>query len=132
MADSLKTQIDDICRLADKVIKNPSVKGDTITGIVKGSNIPISLIADDNDYLGNVLSNVVSTAIITVSKLFGNNNDELQREREKRAMLEKVIAKQQAVINKLRNQNKLNRQEIENLKQMIAILQAAIEKLQKL
>lgn len=132
MADSLKTQIDDICRLADKVIKNPSVKGDTITGIVKGSNIPISLIAGDNDYLGNVLSNVVSTAIITVSKLFGNNNDELQREREKRAMLEKVIAKQQAVINKLKNQNKLNRQEIENLKQMNAILQAAIEKLQKL
>ena len=172
MADSLKNQIDDICRLADRVIKNPSEKPEDVVidtsfgascatiGLfrtIQTSSAGSVLIPDSSwgDFdsttgaigggaigagigfaLGGPLGAAIGAAIGGGGGyLWGNNNEkeaELQREREKRAMLQKVIAKQQAVINRLSDKTKKNNQEIANLKKMIAILQAAIEKLQKL
>jgi len=175
MADTLKDQIDDLCRLADRVIKNPSVTPedvviDTSFGASPGfiglitsvnyciKNRGVTASIDDSFWgdfnstqgaigggaigaiIGGIVGGPIGAGIGAAiggggGYLWGNNNEkeaELQREREKRAMLQKVIAKQQAVINRLKDLNKLNRQEIENLKKMNAILQAAIEKLQKL
>ncbi len=175
MADTLRDQIDDLCRLADRVIKNPSVTPedvviDTSFGASPGfigmitsvhyciKNGGVTASIDDSSWgdfdsttgaigggtigagvglaLGGPLGLAIGTALGSgVGYLLGKNNEkeaELKRAREKTAMLQKVIAKQQAVINRLKDLNKLNRQEIENLKKMNAILQAAIEKLQKL
>lgn len=175
MADSLNTQIDYICKLADRVIKNPSVKPedvvidtsfgasssfiglincihysyskngidavipdsswgdfDSTTGAIGGGTIGAGVGLALGGPLGLAIGTVIGSG---VGYLLGKNNEkeaELKRAREKNAMLQKVIAKQQAVINRLKDLNKLNRQEIENLKKMNAILQAAIEKLQKL
>ena len=167
MALSLNTQVDELCRLADKIIENPSLKpqytvedtsfhfDEGTIGIVREWGITkcitdSSLGEFDFDSTEGAIGGSGGGAVAgficggpvgalvgallggSVGYLWGSNNEkeaELKREREKRAMLEKLIAKQQAVINKLNDQSYKNRQEIENLKEMIAILNAVIEKL---
>lgn len=168
MADSLNRQIDDLCRLADRVIQNPSIKPEyvvkdvsfrscgSVIGLVNGfaasraiaSNFTFGSFDSTEGTIGGAGTGAAIGAVVggpigagvgaavggLVGFLWGRNNEreeELKREREKRAMLEKLIAKQQAVINKLNDQTYKNSQEIANLKEMIALLSAVIEKFKR-
>ncbi len=119
---SLQEQVKDICRLADEVILAPS--------------IPLSLSARSIGVCAPVLT-FAQTGILSLPPLVGVviwvfrklRNKEIERQ-EKERMLREVIRKQQAVIRKLktevaesRAQNDRNRQEIENLKKMLDMLQ---------
>ena len=133
---NLQDEINDICRLADAVVKNP-----------------FSDLATTADQLGvcSVVSSSASGGLLTlstadafaVSPLVGlafwaykKLKAKQQEQQEKERMLREIIKKQQAVIRKLdaelaqsRQQNEKNRQEIENLKKMLSMLEEAEEQL---
>lgn len=124
----LQVQIKDVCRLADAVIKDP-----TSDIAITATNIGVcaavaGFAAGGNIILAPMLGPVgwVIAAGTWIAKKLGKKEKERQ---EKERMLREVICKQQAVINKLnkelakdREQNARNRQEIENLKNILKML----------
>ena len=113
---NLQTEVKDICRLADAVVKNPS---DSLSTIAKQIGV-----------CSAVAGFAAGIAVWLVKKL----RDKEKERQEKERMLREVIRKQQAVINKLneelarsRQQNAQNRQEIENLKEMFRMLEETEE-----
>ena len=125
--EKIQDQIKDLCRLADKVVANPSVEiATTAATIGVGASI-ISFVAGGALILSPLASPVI--AVLTWIKKVKKGNKEQQ---EKECMLREVICKQQAVINKLndeldksRQQNVKNSREIENLKEMLRMLEEA-------
>ena len=125
--EKIQDQIKDLCRLADKVVANPSVEiATTAATIGVGASI-ISFVAGGALILSPLASPVI--AVLTWIKKVKKGNKEQQ---EKERMLREVICKQQAVINKLndeldksRQQNVKNSREIENLKEMLRMLEEA-------
>ena len=131
----LQVQIKDVCRLADAVIKDP-----TSDIAITATNIGVcaavaGFAAGGNIILAPMLGPVgwVIAAGTWIAKKLGKKEKERQEKerqrQEKERMLREVICKQQAVINKLnkelakdREQNAQNRQEIENLKNILKML----------
>ena len=149
MADSLNRQIDDLCRLADKIINNPSASPKDV--VQDSSFNACNSVASS---VVNFVFNPYKTFFVNYNKFdskegainglvtlgipggllgylkgkFNEKNAELQREREKTALYNRIIAKQQAVIDRLNDDTQKNKQEIANLKEMNAILSEVINK----
>ena len=126
---NLQTAVEDICRLADAVIKEPFTDiATTVANIGLSANVA-GFVAETRklycDYYGSIPYWVVKKLI-----------EKKEQRQEKERMLREIIRKQQAVINKLnqelaksREQNAKNCQEIENLKQILRILEEAEKQL---
>lgn len=131
---NLQTEVKDICRLADAVVKNPSDSlsttakkigvCDAVAGFTTCGTMAFSPLI--------IMHPLAGIVVWLVKKLRGKEKERQEKER----MLRGVIRKQQAVINKLneelarsRQQNAQNRQEIENLKEMLRILEETEEHL---
>ena len=143
MAD-IQEQVNDICRLADAVVMNPSVSLST-TAVNIGVCDAVVLFASGGAMHFNVseVNNPLYAAGIWIANKFKAagkwiaskfKDKEKERQEEKERMLREVIRKQQAVINRLneelarsRQQNAENRQEIENLKEMLRMLEETVE-----
>lgn len=116
---NFREYVDGICTMTDMVIENPT----------KSPKAAVAL-------LGLALiNNIPTTGAFLAWRYFKNKE---QKQQEKEHMLRQVIAKQQAVINKLndelarsRQQNANNKQEIENLKKMLEMLKDAENKIRK-
>ena len=121
---NLQTEVKDICRLADAVVKNPS---DSLSTIAKKIGVCGAV-------AGFATCGTMAFAPLIVVWLVKKLRDKEKERQEKERMLREVIRKQQAVINKLneelarsRQQNAQNRQEIENLKEMLRMLEETEE-----
>lgn len=129
--EKIQDQIQDLCKLADKVVANPSVEivttaakigvGASITSFIAGGALVLSPL------LGPAIP-VITIATWVTKKVMKNNREQQEKER----MLREVIGKQQAVIDRLnqelaksRQQNEKNHREIENLKEMLRMLEEA-------
>lgn len=129
---SLQDQVNDVCRLADAVIDNPSTSVAVtamninvcaaIAGFAAGRGILFA------PFLGPV-GGLAAAVVYMVGKVVKN-----KKQQEKERMLREVICKQQAVIRKLeqelaksRQQHEKNRQEIETLKEMLRMLEKTEE-----
>lgn len=129
---NLQTEVKDICRLADAVVKNPS---DSLSTIAKKIGVcgAVAGFATCGTMAFApliIMHPLAGIAVWLVKKL----RDKEKERQEKERMLREVIRKQQAVINKLneelarsRQQNAQNRQEIENLKEMLRMLEETEE-----
>ncbi len=131
MAD-IQEQVNDICRLADAVVKNPSAPLST-TAIKIGVGAAVAGFAAGGvmAFAPFIIMNPLLGVGIWIAKKLRDKEKERQ---EKERMLREVIRKQQAVINRLneelarsRQQNAENRQEIENLKEMLRMLEETEE-----
>ena len=129
---NLQTEVKDICRLADAVVKNPS---DSLSTIAKKIGVcgAVAGFATCGTMAFApliIMHPLAGIAVWLVKKL----RDKEKERQEKERMLREVIRKQQAVIKKLneelvlsRQQNAENRQEIENLKEMLRMLEETVE-----
>lgn len=122
---NLQEQVNDICRLADAVNKDPGQSIKT-TALSIGVGVAIT-----NFALGGVITlGPIGYSLYKLYKAF--KEKEIERQ-EKERMLREVIRRQQAVIKKLEEeqrkssvQNANNRQKIENLTRMVEMLEKAI------
>ena len=126
---NLQTEVKDICRLADAVVRNPSASLSTTAKKI-GVCGAVASFAAGGIMVFAPFNPLLAGAIWIAKKL----RDKEKERQEKERMLREVIRKQQAVINKLdeelarsRQQNAQNRQEIENLKEMLKKLEEAEE-----
>jgi hypothetical protein len=113
---SLQEQVNDICKLADKVVENPSC---AIDEVAKKINVSPSIVAF---VAGAVLVPgplIINGAIAAIWKLF---RDSKRQRQEKERMLREVVCKQQAIIRKLESENVNNKKEIDNLKHILKML----------
>ena len=129
MAD-IQEQVNDICRLADAVVYDPST---SLLTTAKKIGVSTAVASGVMAFAPIAAINPLLAAGIWIVKKARDKEKERQ---EKERMLREVIRKQQAVINKLneelarsRQQNAQNRQEIENLKKMLKLLEEAEEHL---
>lgn len=123
----LKEQVKDVCRLADAVIKDPKTDLAITAGNIGVCAAVAGFAAGGGLFLPPVFGPwgwVIAAGIWIAKKL---REKECQ---EKDRMLREVISKQQAVIKKLeqelaksRQQNAQNRQEINNLKVILRMLE---------
>ena len=129
---NLQTEVKDICRLADAILKNPS---DSLSTTAKKIGVCGAVVgfATCGTMAFTPLIIMHPFAGITVWLIKKLRDKEKERQ-EKERMLREVIRKQQAVIKKLkeelarnRKQNAQNRQEIENLKEMLRMLEETEE-----
>lgn len=117
---SLQDEVRDVCNLADSVLSNPSKPIKEIAsdlGLSFGLGVGLSLLGGLNPIL---------LAAWAAKKYL----DSKKHEQEKERMLREVIRRQQAVIRgleqelaKTQRQNQENRQEIENLKKILRMLE---------
>jgi len=130
---SLQEEVRDVCKLADRVIANPS-----INPYVKFIELPSvkphtpGIVAETTIGVG------IGTLIAWLISIIIGQKKEIISLQEKNRMLQELFRKQQAVINRQekeleenRRQNKQNKQEIENLKNMNKILKEHIRKVNK-
>lgn len=132
---SLQEQIKEICQLADKTIENPTLTpiqtaqklglSPSIVGFIKGNGLVADLI---------IYGPVVGGLMHLWKKYTDSEKEKLEKER----MLREIIAKQQAVIKKLEFElnksqeiNAHNRNDINNLKEMLHLLEKAKNHLNK-
>lgn len=135
---SLQKQVEEICNLADYVIKNPK---EPIVNIAQSKNMlpstinavssGISLSGAFSKGFGLSAMKLVKpnpllfpiTIVGTVGyKIYDWIKQEKRKKEEKERMLREIIAKQQAIIIELEKRLEGNRIEIENLKEMLRIL----------
>ncbi len=107
---SLQKQVEEICNLADYVIKNPK---EPIMNIAKSNNMLFAI---------SVIYAPLPPIALIAYKIYDWINKEKRKKEEKERMLREVIAKQQAIIRELEKRLEDNRVEIENLKEMLRIL----------
>lgn len=111
---SLQEQVKELCKLADQVVANPL-------------NPPYET-AKKLGVSALILVHPYNPLLYMLEKLYGSS----KRKQEKERMLREIIAKQQAVIRQLEvevarmsQENAQNRNEVENLKRMLSILEQA-------
>ena len=134
---NLQKEINDICRLADAVVKNPFSDLAVTAGMLGVCPAVFSFVSGGRLALSVTDILIPNTPLIALAKWAYKKYKAKQLEQqEKERMLREVIKKQQAVIRKLdaelaqsRQQNEKNRQEIENLKKMLSMLEEAEEQL---
>ncbi len=122
--EKLQDQVKDICKLADAVIKNPALTVVTTASSAGLSSSVISFAAGGLFIPGIVYIGPITYIVIWVWKKL---SDKQKRQQEKERMLRDVIRSQQAVIRALKNKERFNRQEIDNLKEMLRLLEEAGE-----
>lgn len=111
---SLQKQVEEICNLADYVIKNPK---EPIMNIAKSNNMQFAISA-----ICAPLPVLLPPIVVIAYKIYDRIKKEKRKKEEKERMLREVIAKQQAIIRELEKRLEGNRVEIENLKEMLRIL----------
>ena len=114
MAD-FREYVDGICTMTDKVIENPTKSPKEVAAILGLGFIPGLLGGAFGLGLLAPVSGPVSIAFLAW-RYFKNKE---QKQQEKEHMLRQVIAKQQAVINKLNDELARSRQQNANNKQEI-------------
>lgn len=130
---SLQEEVRDVCKLADRVIANPSINpNEKFIELPSVSPYTQGIIAETTIGLG------IGALITWLISIIIGQKKEIISLQEKRRMLQELFRKQQAVINRQEKeleknlrQNKQNKQEIENLKNMIKILKEHIRKVDK-
>ena len=127
---NLQEQVNDICSLADAVIKNPGQSIKTTASSI-GVGVAIANFALGSFMVFNPFAFPVGYALYKIYKAF--KEKEIERQ-EKERMLREVIRKQQAVIRKLeeelrksRIQSAKYRQDIENLRSILEMLEKTEE-----
>lgn len=129
MAD-FQEQVKDICRLADAVIQNPITPiTSTANSIGVCSSVAV-FAAGGQLILSPLLMGPVGLIIAAGNWIFKKIREKEKQQQEKERMLREVIRKQQAVIEKLnkeldrsKEQNAKNHQEVDNLKKMLRMLE---------
>lgn len=127
MAD-LQEQVKDVCRLADAVIKDPTTSIAITAGNIGVCGAVATFVAGGGLFLSPLFGPLGMVFVGTwIAKKLGAKKKQQQ---EKERMLREVISRQQAVINKLNQeldkssqQNTQNRQEINNLKEILRMLE---------
>lgn len=117
-----KNTVDNVLKAADFVINRP-----TMTVREAFANLGVSLPPAAGFILGRYLaSNPFFLGMLLVyNKRVRKRRDAQEKERLKN----EAIRKQQAIIDKLRRENELNQEEIKNLKEMLAVLEDLIAKM---
>ena len=123
--EDLKEQVKDVCRLTDAVIKDPATSIAITAGSIGVCGAVATFAAGGGLFLSPLSLGMV-IAFEWIAKKLGAK----KKQQEKERMLREVIRKQQAVINKLnqelaksRQQNAQNRQEINNLNEILRMLE---------
>lgn len=114
---SLQEQTKEICKLAEKVINNPKLSPKLAAKELCLSAAVVELV------FGGVFA--PSPIILFGTYLWEVISNHKKKELEKERMLKEIIRKQQATIRKLEQENKNNKAEIDNLKEMLRILEEA-------
>lgn len=116
------TNIDDILKVADKVIAFPAT---TLEESCKEFGVKYSLTTAG--FVGGIIgaTPVLYGGLWIANKLFRKQREAQEKERMKNAL----IAKQQAIIKKLEKELKLKQEEIKNLKDTLAMLERAVAEL---
>ena len=118
---SLQEQTKEICELAEKVINNPKLSPKLAAKELCLSAAVVKLV-----YGGVFVPSPIILFGIYLLKVFSNHK---KKKLEKERMLKEIIRKQQATIRKLEQENKNNKAEIDNLKEMLRILEEAESKI---
>lgn len=121
----IEEQIKEICLVSDVVVANPKISPEDV---IKKSVLKA---------LGVTIINS-SPVLMVGSFLWKQYKDHKKKQEEKERMLRQIIAKQQAVINKLNEELKKakegearNQAEIKNLREMLSILEKSITQIEK-
>lgn len=131
---SLQKQVNEICSLADAVVREPS-KSIESTALQVGVSSSVMAFATSGiiAFSPFIALGPIGVFIFVAKKILKRKKEErLEKER----MLREVIQKQQVVINRLnqeleknKRQNAQNREEIENLKAVLDMLEKTEEHL---
>lgn len=127
--EKLQDQVRDICKLADAVIKDPSPSVPTTAMNIGICGAVANFAAGGVMHFGEIFLKSIPIVNLVLWIYKKRKANEIERQ-EKERMLREVIRKQQAVIRKLKAEqernhknNAQNRQEIENLKKMLDMLE---------
>lgn len=127
---SLQENVKDVCKLADRVIANPS-----INPYVKFIELPS--VKPHVDGAAFILGPLLGGGLIAwlIKKVIGQKKEIISLQ-EKERMLREIIRKQQAVIRRLKEEREENRrlhmqnqEKIKNLEEMLQMLEECIKKL---
>ena len=120
----IEEQIKEICLASDRIVANPKLS-------------PEDVIKNNVKVLKMTIINS-SPVLMLGSFLRKQYKDHQKKQEEKERMLRQIIAKQQAVINKLNEELKKakeeqarNQVEIKNLREMLSILEKSITQIEK-
>ncbi len=120
----IEEQIKEICLASDRIVANPKLS-------------PEDVIKNNVKVLKMTIINS-SPVLMLGSFLWKQYKDHQKKQEEKERMLRQIIAKQQAVINKLNEELKKakeeqarNQVEIKNLREMLSILEKSITQIEK-
>lgn len=120
----IEEQIKEICLASDRIVANPKLS-------------PEDVIKNNVKALKMTITNS-SPVLMLGSFLWKQYKDHQKKQEEKERMLRQIIAKQQAVINKLNEELKKakeeqarNQVEIKNLREMLSILEKSITQIEK-
>lgn len=126
---SLQEQVKELCKIAEQVVANP-LKTPYETAKELGLSAPMLDVSNGVIFL---TSPIMGTLLYAWRKY----TESEKRKQEKERMLREIIAKQQAVIRQLdvevarmNQENAQNRNEVENLKRMLSILEQAQEQIE--
>lgn len=112
-----------VLKVADKVIKTPST---TLQSAC--SEFGINLSPNTSMLVGGMIA---SSPILHLSMWIASKIAKKRREsQEKERMKNEIISKQQAIINRLKRENELNKQEIKNLKDAYSMLEDVLSKVE--
>ncbi len=121
----IEEQIKEICLASDRVVANPKLSPEDV---IKNSVLKALKMTIINS----------SPVLMLGSFLWKQYKDHQKKQEEKERMLRQIIAKQQAVINKLNEELKKakeeqarNQVEIKNLREMLSILEKSITHIEK-
>lgn len=134
---NLQEQVTQICKLADNVLKKPSIPVFTTANAIGASAGVMGFIGQVGLLAPIAMGPVVGGGIaLVLSMLLRKRAEQKKKEQEKERMLREVIRKQQAIIKKLEEENKRhkqanarNEQEIRNLREMLDILERTEEQI---
>ncbi len=120
----IEEQIKEICLASDRIVANPKLS-------------PEDVIKNNVKVLKMTIINS-SPVLMLGSFLWKQYKDHQKKQEEKERMLRQIIAKQQAVINKLNEELKKAKEEqarnqvdIKNLREMLSILEKSITQIEK-
>lgn len=130
--ESLQEQVKEICSLADAVVRDPS-QSIKLTALQAGISSSVVAFATTGiiTFAPIIVLGPLGVIIWVTNKILKKKKEERQ---EKERMLREVIRKQQAVINRLKQelekserQNAQNQEEIKNLKAILDMLEKTEE-----
>ena len=118
----VNNSLENILKVADCVINNPAT-----TLLQASSMFGVKISATTGLIAGTLVFSPVYTIPVILLKTFQKYN---RKNQEKERMKNEIICKQQAIIQELQQQNKYNKQEIQNLKDTLIMLEDVIKKME--